>query len=82
MGPVTTFIGLQIDYDRDNGTVRLNMANSIALMLQKLKLTDIRPRVRPGDQVAVQPDATDFETEYGQSSVDTTASSREILSID
>ena len=65
MGPVTTFIGLQIDYDRDTGSIKLSMANSIALMLQKLKLTDIRPRVRPGDQAAIQPDAYDFDTEYG-----------------
>jgi hypothetical protein len=80
MGPVTTFIGLQIDYDREAGSVKLCMSNSIALMLQKLKLTDIRPRVRPGDQVAIQPDATDFDNEYGPSSADTTTSLREILS--
>ena len=79
MGPVTTFIGLQINYDRENGTIRLNMANSIALMLQKLKLTDIRPRVRPGDQHAIQPDGLDFVDEYGPSTVDTTTSTREIL---
>jgi len=79
MGPVTTFIGLQIDYDRDAGSIKLNMANSIALMLQKLKLTDIRPRVRPGDQVAIQPDTYDFDTEYGPSVVDTTTSPRQIL---
>jgi hypothetical protein len=79
MGPVTTFIGLQIDYDRDAGSIKLNMANSIALMLQKLKLTDIRPRVRPGDQVAIQPDTYDFDTEYGPSEVDTTTSPRQIL---
>ena len=72
MGPVTTFIGLQIDYDRDAGTVKLSMANSIALMLQKLKLTEIRPRVRPGDQQAIQPDSLDFVNEYGPSLVDTT----------
>ena len=80
MGPVTTFIGLQIDHSRDMGTVKLSMANSIALMLQKLKLTDIRPRVRPGDQVAIQPDSSDFETEYGPSLVDTTTTERRILS--
>jgi hypothetical protein len=80
MGPVTTFIGLQIVYNREKGTVRLSMANSIALMLQKLKLTDIRPRVRPGDQVAIQPDVSDFETEYGPSLVDTTTTPRQILS--
>ena len=72
MGPVTTFIGLQINYDREKGTVRLSMANSIALMLQKLKLTDIRPRVRPGDQVAIQ-------SEYGPSVVDMTTSPSQIL---
>jgi hypothetical protein len=80
MGPVTTFIGLQITYNREKNTVRLSMANSIALMLQKLKLTDIRPRVRPGDQVAIQPDVSDFETEYGPSLVDTTTTPRQILS--
>ena len=80
MGPVTTFIGLQIDYDRDMGTVKLSMANSIALMLQKLKLTDIRPRVRPGDQLAIQPDSSDFVTEYGPSPADTTTTARQILS--
>ena len=56
------------------------MANSIALMLQKLKLTDIRPRVRPGDQLAIQPDSSDFDNEYGPSLVDMTTSPREILS--
>ena len=61
MGPVTTFIGLQVDYDREKGTVKLSMANSIALILQKLKLTEIRPRVRPGDQIAIQPDLSDFD---------------------
>ena len=81
MGPVTTFIGLQIDYDRDAGSIKLNMANSIALMLQNLKLTEIRPRVRPGDQQAIQPDALlDFVNEYGPSLADTTTSPREILS--
>jgi hypothetical protein len=80
MGPVTTFISLQINYDREKGTVKLNMANSIALMLQKLKLTEIRPRVRPGDQLAIQPDSSDFDNEYGPSLVDITTSPREILS--
>ena len=75
MGPVTTFIGLQIEYNREMGTVKLSMVNSIALMPQKLKLTDIRPRVRPGDQIAIQPDASDFDTEYGQSADDTTTNS-------
>ena len=79
MGSVTTFIGLQINYDRDTGTVKLSMANSIALMLQKLKLTEIRPRVRPGDQISIQPDAYDFDTEYGPSVVDMTTLPRQIL---
>ena len=82
MGPVTTFIGLQIDYDRQMGTVKLSMTNSFQLMLQKLKLTDIRPRVRPGDQIAIQPDASDFENEYGPSLVDTITTPRQILTAD
>ena len=80
MGPVTTFIGLQINYDRESGSIKLSMSNSIALMLQKLKLTDIRPRVRPGDQHAIQPDTYDFDNEYGPSVVDINTPPRQILS--
>ena len=34
MGTITTFIGLQIDYDRQMSIVKLSMTNSIQLMLQ------------------------------------------------